>query len=90
MRTIALAGSFIWQRLVITTCKCESSLNTCANKKDIILYNGLVKKAFRLTPNVVCNDYKNMSTGQQRLRAVMPEAVININGKEYNVGTLCR
>ena len=29
-----------------------------------------------------------MITGQQLLRAVMPEAVITINGKEYNVGGL--
>lgn len=59
-----------------------------ADKKDIILYNGLVKRTFRLYPNVVCTDYKNMVTGQQLLRAVMPEAIVNINGKEYNVGGL--
>lgn len=29
-----------------------------------------------------------MVTGQQLLRAVMPEAIVNINGKEYNVGGL--
>ena len=58
------------------------------DKKDIILYNGLVKRTFRLSPNVVCTDYKNMVNGQQLLRAVMPEAIVNINGKEYNVGGL--
>lgn len=58
------------------------------NKKDIILYNGLVKRTFRLSPNVVCTDYKNMITGQQLLRAVMPEAIVTINDKEYNVGGL--
>ncbi|MEP7376941.1 MAG: alpha-galactosidase [Chitinophagaceae bacterium] len=56
--------------------------------KDILLYNGLIKRAFRLAPNVACIDYKNMITGQQLLRAVMPEAVLIINGKEYNVGGL--
>ena len=59
-----------------------------ADNKDIILYNGLVKRTFRLSPNAACIDYKNMITGQQLLRAVMPEAVITINGKEYNVGGL--
>lgn len=58
------------------------------DKKDVTLYNGLVKRTFRLLPNVTCIDYKNMITGQQLLRAVMPEAVITINGKEYNVGGL--
>ena len=32
--------------------------------KDLILYNGLVKRAFRISPNVACYDYKNLSTGQ--------------------------
>lgn len=58
------------------------------NNKELVLFNGLVKRSFRIAPNVVCTDYKNMSTGQQLLRAVMPEAVININGKDYNVGGL--
>jgi len=58
------------------------------NNKDIILYNGLVKRTFRLSPNVACTDYKNMITGQQLLRALEPEAILTINGKEYNVGGL--
>ncbi len=57
-------------------------------KKDIILFNGLVKRTFRLSPNVVCTDYKNMITGQQLIRAVMPEAVITIDGQVYNIGGL--
>lgn len=66
----------------------SAAIYSSADKKDIILYNGLVKRSFRLSPNVVCTDYKNMVTGQQLLRAVMPEAVVNINGKQYNVGGL--
>jgi hypothetical protein len=58
------------------------------DNRDIILSNGLVKRAFRLSPNVACTDYKNMITGQQLLRAVMPEAVITIDGNDYNVGGL--
>jgi hypothetical protein len=58
------------------------------NGKDIILYNGLVKRTFRIRPNVVCIDYKNMSNGQQLLRAIKPEAKVIINSKEYNVGGL--
>ncbi|HEX5154100.1 MAG TPA: alpha-galactosidase [Parafilimonas sp.] len=56
--------------------------------KDVILYNGLVKRSFRLQPNVACIDYKNRSNGQQLLRAVKPEAEITINGISYNVGGL--
>jgi hypothetical protein len=58
------------------------------NGKDIILCNGLVKRMFRLLPNIVCTDYKNMSNGQQLLRAVKAEARLIINGKDYNIGGL--
>lgn len=56
--------------------------------KDLILYNGLVKRTFRIKPNVVCYDYKNMSNDQQLLRSIKAEARIVINGKPYNAGGL--
>lgn len=59
-----------------------------ADKNEITLYNGLVKRTFKLSPNVACIDYKNMVTGQQILRAISPEARLLINEKEYNVGGL--
>lgn len=58
------------------------------DKKDLVLYNGLVKRVFRITPNTVCTDYTNMSTGQQLLRAVKPEAILTINGNTHHVGGL--
>lgn len=56
--------------------------------KDIILYNGLLKRSFRIQPNVACVDFVNLSTGEQMLRAVKPEATLTINGKNVNVGGL--
>jgi hypothetical protein len=56
--------------------------------KNIVLNNGLVKRVFRIEPNVACIDYSNLTTGQQLLRAVKPEAKIVIDGREYNIGGL--
>lgn len=56
--------------------------------KDIVLFNGLLKRSFRVTPDLACVDFKNLSNGQQLLRAVKAEARITINGKNYNVGGL--
>jgi hypothetical protein len=56
--------------------------------KDLVLYNGLVKRVFRMEPNVTCIEYKNLGNGQQLLRAVKAEARLTINGKAYNVGGL--
>ena len=56
--------------------------------RDLILNNGLVKRVFRLSPNVACTDYTNLINGQQLLRSVEPEARIIIDGKQYEVGGL--
>ncbi|MBS1520517.1 MAG: alpha-galactosidase [Bacteroidetes bacterium] len=56
--------------------------------KEIILYNGLVKRTFRIQPNVACVDFVNLSNGEQMLRAVEPEARLIINGKQVNIGGL--
>src|SRR4051812_15424932 len=66
----------------------KATVYQSTNGKDIILYNGLVKRTFRLEPDLTCTDYKNMSNGQQLLRAIMPEAIVIINGTSYNVGGL--
>lgn len=56
--------------------------------REIILYNGLLKRVFRISPNVACIDYENLSTGGQLLRSVKAEARLSINGKDYNIGGL--
>ena len=66
----------------------KAAIYKSADGKDIILFNGLLKRAFRISPNVVCTDFTNMSNGQQLLRAIKPEAKIIIDNKEYNVGGL--
>lgn len=59
-----------------------------SNGKDIVLYNGLLKRIFRISPNVACTDYTNLSTGKQLLRALREEARLTINGKIYHIGGL--
>jgi len=67
-------------------------INTKANvyqrekEDDLVLYNGLVRRSFKVAPNFACYDFQNMASSQQLLRAIRPEAKIIIDGKEYNVG----
>jgi hypothetical protein len=56
--------------------------------KELVLYNGLLKRVFRITPNIACVSYQNLSNGRQLLRAVKAEARLTINGHDYNVGGL--
>jgi len=66
----------------------KATIKAAPSGKEITLNNGLVKRTFRLNPNLVCTDYTNLINGQQLLRSVKPEARLSINGKSYNVGGL--
>ncbi|HBL74771.1 MAG: alpha-galactosidase [Bacteroidetes bacterium GWF2_42_66] len=65
-----------------------ANIDVSEGGKDIVINNGLVKRTFRLKPNVACTSYENLVNNQQLLRAVKPEAELVINGKKYNVGGL--
>lgn len=66
----------------------KASVYGSADKKEIILSNGLLKRVFRLQPDVASIEYKNLINGQQLIRSVKAEARITVDGKEYNVGGL--
>ena len=53
-----------------------------------LLDNGLVRRVFLLDPNVSCISYTNLSSGQELLRSIEPEARLVFNGTSYNVGGL--
>ena len=56
--------------------------------KQLILDNGLVRRIFLLDPNASCISYTNLSSGQELLRSIEPEARLVFNGTAYNVGGL--
>ena len=56
--------------------------------QQIIFYNGLLKRTFVLRPDLACIDFTNLSSHQQLIRAIQPEAKITIDGIPYNVGGL--
>src|ERR1700744_3805825 len=59
---------------LVTPVAAKAGIFKSADGKDIILYNGLTKRIFRISPNLACTDYTNLTTGRQLLRAVSPEA----------------
>src|ERR1700742_3283417 len=60
----------------------KAAIFTSDDGKDIILNNGLLKRTFRIMPNLACTDYQNLSNGRQLLRAVKAEARLTINDKD--------
>lgn len=57
-------------------------------RQELVLENGLTRRALRLAPNAATIDYRSLVTGEQLLRATGPEAVVTLNGKTYAVGGL--
>jgi hypothetical protein len=66
----------------------KAHIDQSPGSSDIVMSNGLVKRVFRLKPDLACIEYKNLTNGQQLLRAVKPEARVVLNGVAYNVGGL--
>jgi hypothetical protein len=54
--------------------------------KEIILNNGLISRTFRLRPNAATVAYDNLTTGESVIRGVKPEAIVELDGKKYEVG----
>ncbi|AUD04518.1 alpha-galactosidase [Spirosoma pollinicola] len=58
------------------------------NGKDLVLSNGLLTRRFRVSPNLATVDFQNLSTNEQFVRSIQPEARVILNGKAYAVGGL--
>lgn len=54
----------------------------------VALENGLIRRSFKTTPNCATIALDNLMTGQSMLRAVKPEAVLEIGGRLWEVGGL--
>jgi hypothetical protein len=59
-----------------------------SSDRELALDNGLIRRSFRLQPNVATVAFDNLMTGASLLRAVQPEAQVSINGQTYNIGGL--
>ncbi|MYC76925.1 alpha-galactosidase, partial [Candidatus Poribacteria bacterium] len=55
---------------------------------QLILGNGLIRRTFVTSPNFATVGYANQITDSSLLRGIKPEAVLTINGDEYEVGGL--
>jgi hypothetical protein len=55
---------------------------------ELVLANGLIARTFRLKPNAASVGLDNLATGEAILRGIKPEAIVEIDGKRYEVGGL--
>jgi hypothetical protein len=58
------------------------------SRHELILANGLIRRTLRLSPNAATICFQNLTTGESILRAVKPEAMIELDGRRFEVGGL--
>lgn len=58
------------------------------DSKDIVMNNGLIRRAFRLGPNAATVAFDNLTADQPLLRAVRPEAMLKVDNFDLAVGGL--
>jgi len=66
----------------------KASVFASADKKRLIMSNGLAERIFTISPDVACISYQNLTSGLQMLRAASPEAFVTIDLITYPIGGL--
>ena len=73
--------------LVVPT-KSEAAVFRTTEADEVVLDNGLIRRTFRLHPNGATVGFDNLMSGASVIRAVKPEALVTLDGKEYQIGGL--
>lgn len=59
-----------------------------ADGRELELNNGLLRRIFRLQPNAATVALDNLVTGESILRGVKPEAIVELDGRRFEIGGL--
>lgn len=66
----------------------RATISTNAAENEIVLANGLVRRVFKLSPDAATVAFDNLMTGESILRSVRPEAQVELDGNNFDVGGL--
>ena len=66
----------------------KSDLFRTSDNSEIVLSNGILSRSIKISPNAATVSLKNLQNSQEFLRGVKPEAIVKIDGADYNIGGL--
>lgn len=66
----------------------KSEVKVLKNGKVLELTNGLISRQIQISPNAATTSFKNLTTNEQFVRSVRPEARVVFNRKTYQIGGL--
>ncbi len=73
---------------LINDAEFKATVHRSADDRELSLTNGLIRRTFRLAPNLATVAFENLVTRESILRAVRPEAAVTIDGVIFPVGGL--
>ncbi len=88
MATDAIAAGSKTPDWLVTHVTTPTTAVVSEDGKDLVLSNGLIRRTFRLGPNATTVAYDNLMTGDSILRGVKPEAMVEIDGRKFDIGGL--
>ena len=83
--SIHAAASADW---LIDPSSFKAQIHHNAERHEVILDNGLVRRVIRLAPNAATVSFENVMTGESIIRGVRPEARVMLDGVRYDIGGL--
>jgi hypothetical protein len=66
----------------------KARVNVSSDGRQLELNNGLIRRVIRLQPNAATVALDNLVNGESLLRGVKPEAVVEIDGRRFDIGGL--
>jgi hypothetical protein len=81
----AESGNIDWLVTPVTT---PAEVTRSGDRQELILANGLLRRTFRLQPNAATVAYDNLMTGASMIRGVKPEALVELDGRRFDIGGL--
>jgi len=66
----------------------KANIQEADGGKFVVLDNGLVRRTLRLVHDCATVDFQNLMTGEAIIRAIRPEAILELNGKKIPIGGL--
>lgn len=73
---------------LLTSGRSRSEVYATPDGRGIVVANDMVARTFSIFPNLATTNYVNRMTGESLLRAVSPEGIICIDGREHPIGGL--
>ncbi|MSU61516.1 MAG: alpha-galactosidase [Pedosphaera sp.] len=66
----------------------KAKVSVSKDGREVELNNGLLRRVIRLQPDAATVALVNLTTGESLLRGVKPEAVVEIDGRRFDIGGL--